>query len=41
MKSYGRRRREYPVILGLPEFSHLSVVQLLSPGDADEWLSEV
>lgn len=39
LKTYRRRRREYPVLLSQPENSHLTVVRLGSPREAREWLS--
>ncbi len=38
-KTYRRRRREYPALLGQPENSHLALVRLRSPRGAGEWLS--
>ena len=39
LKTYRRRRREYPVLLGRNENSHLTVVRLRSPKETKEWLS--
>jgi hypothetical protein len=38
LTTYGRRRREYPVLFRRPEYSHLQVVHLKSPGAARRWL---
>ena len=37
-KTYWRRRREYPLLFGLPEYSHLAVVRFTSPKKTKEWL---
>ena len=39
VKSYRRRRKLYPILLGRPEYSHLTVVRLRFPRDAEEFLS--
>lgn len=41
IKTYRRRRREYPALLSLPENSHLTVVRLRSPRETQEWLSQL
>jgi adenylate kinase family enzyme len=38
LRTYRRRKREYPVLFRQPEFAHLSVVRLGSPRSAREWL---
>ena len=38
LKSYWRRRREYPALLSRPEYAHLRVVRLRSPAAAERWL---
>ncbi len=38
LTSYGRRKREYPVLFDQPEFAHLQVVHLRSPRATEEWL---
>ena len=40
-KTYWRLRREFPRLLESPEYAHLGVVRLRSPGDARKWLSRV
>jgi adenylate kinase family enzyme len=39
LRSYRRRRREYPVLFSQPEHVHLRVVRLRSPRAARRWLS--
>jgi adenylate kinase family enzyme len=41
LTSYRRRRRDYPVLLKQPEYSHLHVVRLGSARQALRWLEEV
>jgi adenylate kinase family enzyme len=38
LRTYRRRRREYPALLNAPEHAHLAVVHLRSPRDARQWL---
>lgn len=38
LQTYRRRRREYPVLFGRPEYAHLLVVRLRSPREARRWL---
>jgi adenylate kinase family enzyme len=37
MRTYGRRRREYPALFQQPEYAHLQVVHIRSPGRARAW----
>lgn len=39
LKTYGRRKREYPELLGRLEHAHLAVVHLRAPKAARAWLS--
>jgi adenylate kinase family enzyme len=39
LKTYRRRRKEYPVLLSHPEHAHLALVHLRSPRETREWLS--
>jgi adenylate kinase family enzyme len=39
IRTYRRRRRQYPTLLGRPENSHLEVVRLRSPIEATRFLS--
>ncbi|HYP40977.1 MAG TPA: AAA family ATPase [Chloroflexia bacterium] len=41
LRTYRRRRREYPVLLSAPENAHLAVVHLCSPRDARQWLRDL
>lgn len=38
LKTYRRRRREYPELLAQPEHAHLSDIRLRSPRETDQWL---
>ena len=38
LSTYRRRKRQYPVLFGQPEYAHLHVVHLTSPRAAREWL---
>jgi adenylate kinase family enzyme len=40
-KTYGLRRREYPMLLARPEFAHLSVKRFRRPGEARVWLERL
>jgi adenylate kinase family enzyme len=37
-QTYFRRKRNYPVLFSLPEYSHLEVIRLKTPKQAREWL---
>lgn len=39
LKTYRRRKREYPTLLSQPEYAHLKLVRLRSPRETREWLS--
>jgi hypothetical protein len=39
LKTYRRRRREYPILFNQPEHAHLTVVHLHSPQAARDWLT--
>ncbi len=41
VKSYRRRRREYPRLLSRPEYSRLKVMRLRSPTETNNWLSSL
>jgi adenylate kinase family enzyme len=41
VRTYRRRRREYPVLFSEPEYAHLSIVQLRSPRAARLWLASL
>jgi adenylate kinase family enzyme len=38
LRTYRRRRREYPILFSQPEYAHLQVVHLRSPQAARKWL---
>lgn len=39
LKTYRKHRQSYPTWLSRPEYSHLSVIYLHSPGETNRWLS--
>ncbi len=39
LKTYWRRRREYPELLARPEYSHLAVFRLRTPAETKKWLA--
>jgi adenylate kinase family enzyme len=39
LKTYKRRRREYPELLSRPEHSHITLFRFHSPSQADQWLA--
>ncbi|HEY8393255.1 MAG TPA: adenylate kinase [Thermaerobacter sp.] len=41
LRSYRRRRREYPALFTRPEYGHLRVIRLRSPRETDTWLRAV
>ena len=41
LRTYPRRRREYPMLLERPEHAHLAVVRLRSPRAARAWLASL
>lgn len=41
LRTYRRRRREYPALFSMPEYAHLNVVHLQSPRAAGEWLNRL
>jgi hypothetical protein len=41
LRTYRRRRRQYPELFTLPEHAHLRVVRLGSPGETEQWLAGV
>ena len=41
LKTYGRRRREYPALFKETAYSHLTVVRLSSPRATEDWLARV
>ncbi len=41
VKSYGRYRRQYPLLVRQPEYAHLHVIHFTSPRAADIWLQQI
>jgi len=41
LRTYRRRRREYPALLSKPEHAHLELVHLRSPREARRWLGSL
>ena len=41
LQTYKRRRREYPELLSRPEHSHLTLIRLSSPSQAEKWLASL
>jgi hypothetical protein len=41
LRTYARRRREYPRLLASPDFAHLAVMILASPRETESFLSRV
>lgn len=39
LKTYWRRRREYPELIARPEYGHLTVFRFRSPGETEWWLA--
>lgn len=41
LQTYGKRRRDYPLLFEQPEYAHLKVVRLHSPREMRDWLSSL
>lgn len=41
LRTYKKKRRDYPILLSKPEYSHLKVVHLPSPTTTQNWLSSL
>ena len=41
VKSYGRHKRDYPLLFSLPEYQHLAVLRFTSPAEAQAWLDNI
>jgi adenylate kinase family enzyme len=39
LRTYRRRRRDYPKIFAQPEYAHLDIIQLKSPRQTEAWLA--
>lgn len=40
-KTYWRRKREYPQLFAIPEYSHLKIIHFKAPQKTDKWLANV
>ena len=40
-KTYGKRKREIPMLLSQPEHQHLRLIQFKSPRETEEWLERL
>ena len=40
-KTYWRRKREYPQLFAVPEYSHLHIIHFKNPKDAQKWLGRL
>lgn len=40
-KTYWRRKREYPMLLSLPEHAHLTLIRFDHPDKAEAWLEQL
>ena len=40
-KTYWRRKREFPELLALPEYSHLKLFQFKKPQETEDWLARL
>jgi adenylate kinase family enzyme len=40
-KTYWRRKREYPILLAQPEYSHLKIYHFTKPSETEEWLAKI
>ena len=40
-KTYWRRKREFPVLLSLPGYEHLTVYRFMHPSELETWLQSV
>ena len=41
LKTYRKKRKEYPILLQKPEYAHLTVIRLNSPKVTDAWLANL
>ena len=41
LKTYWRRKKEYPALLALPEYQHLELIRFKSPRETDVWLEQL
>ena len=41
VKTYWRRRREYPLLLASPEFQHLHLLRFQTPQQTEQWMASL
>ena len=41
LRTYAKRRKQYPILFQQPEYSHLSIVHLQSPQMTNQWLESL
>ena len=41
IKTYWRRKRDYPILLSKPEYSHLNIIRLKTEREIKEWLDYI
>jgi len=41
LQTYGRRRREYPILFSQPQNAHLEVIHFRSPGQTENWFNQL
>jgi hypothetical protein len=41
LRTYWRRRREWPALVASPRFAHLQVLHLRKPAEAERWFRDV
>jgi len=41
VKTHGRHRREYPLLLAQPDYAHLQLIVLNSPQATSNWLAQI
>jgi hypothetical protein len=41
LQTYGRRRREYPMLFNQPQHAHLQVIHFRSPRQTEAWLKQL
>lgn len=40
-KTYWKRKMEYPILLGLPEYRHLKLIHFKHPNDTKNWINSL
>ena len=41
VKTHGRHRREYPLLLAQPDYAHLQLIRLNAPQATSTWLAQI